>query len=90
MALTGAPVLTIRGRDMASTIQADAAAAAQAVLKVWRERLGAAVAPSDIEKAVKSLTGVVDAEVSGLAFQQLQRFEFFLATSLTVNIVVLP
>lgn len=90
VAVTGAPVLTIRGRSMASTIQADATAAAQAVLKVWRERLGAAVAPSDIEKAVKSLTGVIDAEVSGLAFQQLQRFEFFVATSLTINIVVLP
>ncbi|MCA0423978.1 MAG: baseplate J/gp47 family protein [Proteobacteria bacterium] len=90
VAVTGAPVLTIRGRGMASTIQADATAAAQAVLKVWRERLGAAVAPSDLEKAVKVLMGVIDAEVSGLAFQQLQRFEFFVATSLTVNIVVLP
>lgn len=90
VAVTGAPVLTVRGRGMASTIQADAMAAAQGVLKVWRERLGAAVAPSDIEAAVKSLTGVVDAEVSGIAFLQLQRFEFFVATSLTVNIVVLP
>lgn len=90
VAVTGAPVLTIRGRGMATTIQADAAAAVQATLKVWRERLGAAVAPSDIEKAVKSLTGVVDAEVSSLAFQQLQPFEFFIATSLTINIVVLP
>lgn len=89
VAVTGAPVLTVRGRGMASTIQADATAAAQGVLKVWRERLGAAVAPSDIEAAVKSLTGVVDAEVSGIAFQQLQRFEFFVATSLSVNIVVL-
>ena len=90
VAVTGAPVLTVRGRGMASTIQADTTAAAQAVLKIWRARLGSIIAPSDLEKAVKSLTGVIDAEVSGLAFQQMQRFEFFVATSLTVNIVVLP
>lgn len=90
VAVTGSGTLTVRGRNMPASIQADAAGAAELVLKVWRERLGSVVAPSDIEAAIKALPGVIDAELAGIAFQQLQKFEFFVATSLTINVVVLP
>lgn len=90
VAVTGVLVVIVRGRAMSQTVQADATAAANSVLKVWRERLGSVIAPSDIESSIKRLVGVIDVEVSGLPFSQLQPFEFLVPTSVTVNIVVLP
>lgn len=89
VAVTAAPVVTVRGRKLPSNIEQDATDAAQAVLTVWRQRLGSTIAPSDVEAAVKKLTGVVDAELSGLPFQQLGRSEFLVCTSLTVSVVEL-
>jgi len=89
VAVTGAPVLTVRGRGLSSTIEADATDAAQSILDGWRQRLGSTIAPSDVETAVKKLTGVVDAELTGLPFQQLGRSEFLVCTSFAVNVVEL-
>jgi phage-related baseplate assembly protein len=89
VAVLGAGTLNVRVRNAAGTIAQDAMTAAGGVLAGWRQRLGATVAPSDVEAAVRALPGVVDAELAGLAFQQLDRDEFLVAT-LTVNITVLP
>lgn len=89
IAVTAAPTLTVRVRGATSAIVADAAAAAQSVFIVWRQRLGSTIAPSDVEMAVKALPGVVDAELSGLPFQQLDRPEFLVCTTLNVNVTVL-
>jgi len=42
-----------------------------AVCLAWRRRFGARIAPSDIEAAARSVDGVVDAQVSGLAYQRM-------------------
>lgn len=89
VAVTSAPVITVRVRGALPAIAADAAAAATAVLSVWRTRLGATVAPSEIEAAIRSLTGVVDVEVSGLGFMQLDADEFLAASPPVINLVVL-
>lgn len=89
VAVTCQPSLTVRVDGASSTIQADATAAAQAVLTGWRQRLGARVAPSDVETAVKTLAGVVDVAVAGLNFHQLAAAEYLVATSLEVNVVTL-
>lgn len=89
VAVTAAPVVTVRVSGALATVATDARAKASAVLDGWGQRLGAAVAPSDIEAAIKALTGVVDVTVTGLAFQQLQAMEYLAVTSLTVNVVVL-
>jgi len=87
-AVIEAAILTVRVRGATATIAADAEAAALVVLTGWRERLGATIAPSEVEAAVRPLTGVVDAELAGLAFQQLAPNEYLVAT-LTVSVEVL-
>ncbi len=82
--------LAVRVRGAAPTIAEDAAAAANSVLLRWRQRLGATVAPSDVEAAVRALPGVVDAELTGLSFQQLAADEFLVATLAAPSITVLP
>lgn len=79
-AVEGALTLVVRGRAMQATVEADASAAAQSVLKVWRERLGAIVAPSEIEAAVRRLPGVIDAEAQGLPFRRLAAYEYLVST----------
>lgn len=76
-----APVLTIRLRGQTAGANAIAASAANAVLRGWKERLGAAVAPSEIEDKAKTALRaggfhVVDAEVSAMPFDQLAENEF--------------
>ncbi|QCI65621.1 baseplate J/gp47 family protein [Phreatobacter stygius] len=87
IAVTSAPVVTVRVRRAASTIQADALAAATGVLDRWRQSLGSIIAPSEVEAAIRKLRGVVDAEVSAMPFQRLARNEFLVATSLTINVM---
>jgi phage-related baseplate assembly protein len=55
----------------------------------WSQRLGADVAPSEVERAVKRLPGVVDAELTGLAFQTLAPTSYLRLTSLAVEAQVL-
>lgn len=88
--VTAAPIIIVRVRGSSSTIQADALDAANAVLLVWRRRLGVIVAPSELEAAIRGLTGVIDVEVSGLAFMALEPNEYLVCTAVTINIVVLP
>ncbi|MBX9619507.1 MAG: baseplate J/gp47 family protein [Hyphomicrobiales bacterium] len=90
VAVTAAPTLTVRFRGAGSTIAVDATAQAQSVLTNWRQRLGSTIAPSDVEAAVKTLPGVVDAELAGLPFQQLERNQYLVCTSLAVTVVQLP
>lgn len=89
VSVAGAPVLAVRTRGAAATITEDARLAGEAVLTGWRQRLGADVAPSDVEAAVKVLPGVVDAELAGLPFAQLQPWEYLDAAALVVNTTVL-
>lgn len=90
IAVTAAPVITVRVRGAAATIQADAMAAANKVLTTWKQRLGAIIAPSEVEAAIRPLTGVIDAEVSSLGFAALAKNEYLVCTAVTVNIVVMP
>ena len=90
VAVIGNAALAVRVRGASATIAQEAAAAANGVLLRWRQRLGATVAPSDVEAAVKALPGVVDAELTGLPFQQLAPNEFLVATLAAPSITVLP
>jgi phage-related baseplate assembly protein len=89
VAVLGNAALALRVRGAAPTIAQDAAAAANAVLLRWRQGLGGTIAPSDVEAAVKALPGVVDAELSGIAFQQLAQNEYLVATLAAPNVTVL-
>lgn len=80
------PVLTVRARAVGAGIADDARAAALAKLGEWGQRLGALVAPHDVEAAVRKLAGIVDVEIAGLAFEQLGEDEFLAVGSLTVNV----
>lgn len=90
VAVTAAPVITVRVRGAAATIQPDVLAAANEVFIRWKQRLGAIIAPSEVEAAIRVLTGVIDAEVSSLAFAALGKNEYLVCTPVTVNIVVMP
>ena len=80
------PTLTVRYRGPSPL--AAVQAAAEQVLADWRERLGATVIPGDVEAAVRAVAGVVDAQVAGLAFQQLGAAQYFTST-LTIEMVQL-
>lgn len=90
IAVVASPMIAVRVRGALPTIVADANAAATNVLNLWRTRLGSIVAPSEIEAAIRNLTGVIDAEVSGLAFQQLAQNEFLAANAPVINVTVMP
>lgn len=88
-----APVLTIRLRGQTAGANATAASAANTVLTGWQRRLGAAVAPSEIEdKAKVALRAggfhVVDAEVNGMPFDQLGGQEFAVPVLITPAAVI--
>lgn len=89
-----APVLTIRLRGNTVGAKTLAASAANEVLTGWGQRLGAAVAPSEIEdkaKAALRASGfhVVDAEVSAMPFDQLAGNEFAVPVLIAAaNVVV--
>lgn len=79
------PQLTLRmSRSASDANAADAEARARAVLEGWRQRLGAVIAPSDVEAAARAGGGVIDAEVSGLAFSQLDPHQYMDAALTTV------
>jgi phage-related baseplate assembly protein len=84
VAVVHAATLTVRAANATVTLQAEAAAVAAEFLADWRLRLGAIIAPSAIEAAVRKLATVVDAEVTGLPFGRLDRDEFLMATMTTV------
>jgi phage-related baseplate assembly protein len=90
VAVAANPVIAVRVRGAGSTIAADASVVAEDVLNGWRQRLGSTIAPSELEAAIRQLTGVVDAEVSGLAFQQLSPSQFLAASAAVINVTVLP
>lgn len=89
-AVARAPALTVRARAAAVSLEADARAAAQALLAEWSQRLGALIAPHDLEAVVRRLPGVVDVACADLPFQQLGEAEFLQVTALTVTMVWLP
>lgn len=86
-AVTKSPVITVHARQVGASLQADATAAAMALLTEWSQRLGATLAPHDVEARVRVLPGVIDVATAGLDFEQLAESEFLVITSLTVNIV---
>ncbi len=80
-AVVVAPVLTVRLRGATAGADVIAATAANGVLTGWRERLGAPVAPSEIEDAARTALkaaryDVVDAEISAMPFQLLTQSEY--------------
>lgn len=83
------PTMTVRVRSAAIDIAAAAASAADAKLAEWRQRLGATVAPSEVEAAVRKLPGVVDAEAASLPFEVLGAEEFLVCTPIVISLVVL-
>lgn len=88
--VAAAPVFAVRVRGAAASIAADAQAAAAAVLDGWRYRLGAVVAPSEAEAAIRALPGVVDVEtVGGLVFRELSAHEFLDAAAPVIDLTVL-
>lgn len=91
VAVLRSPTMTVRVRGAAADIAAQAGAAADAKLGEWRQRLGATVAPSEVEAAVRKLSGVVDAEITlgSLPFEVLAADEFLVAAPIAVSIEVL-
>lgn len=83
------PTMTVRVRSAAIDIGPAAGAAADAKLAEWRQRLGATIAPSEVEAAVRKLPGVVDAETGGLPFEVLSQEEFLVCTPIAISLVVL-
>lgn len=89
VAVTRTPTLTMQVRGAADTIEQDARNAANSLLNEWGQRLAAEMAPHDVEARVRTLTGVINATLTGLDFEQLGEDEFLVITSLTINVVVL-
>ncbi|MBK9083234.1 MAG: baseplate J/gp47 family protein [Rhizobiales bacterium] len=89
VAVDVAPRLVLRVRGAGADIAAQAAAAAAPVLGDWSTRLGALVAPSDVEAAAKTLPGVVDAEIHDLSFRALLANEFLRPAPLVVEAISL-
>lgn len=79
------PTLTVRHRGADG---AAVTAAIEAVLDRWRQRLAPEVIPGEVEAAARAVSGVVDAQISGLAYQQLVSTEY-LTADLTVTMVAL-
>lgn len=90
LTVSRSPVLTVRVRAAGASIGIEAQEAAMAVLTDWGQRLGAMVAPHDVEAAVRKLAGVVDVEIDGLPFQQLGEGEYLSIDTITVNVEALP
>ena len=84
-----APRLVLRVRGAPSDIAARARALAQPILDDWSSRFAALVAPSEVEAAVKSLPGVVDAELADVGFRALGEREFLRPAALVVEVVAL-
>lgn len=88
-----APTLNIRLRGATAGANAIAASAANQVLIGWREQLGSAVAPSEIEDKVKAALKadnfvVIDVEVTGMPFAQLGESQFAQPTLIASEAVV--
>ena len=86
VAVTASPVLTVWARGGAATLSAEAHAAAMELLGEWGQRLGATIAPHDVEARVRALPGVVNVAIAGLSFDPLGEDEFLVITSLTINV----
>lgn len=89
-----APVLIIRLRGATAGATDLAATTANLTLVAWREQLGAAVAPSEIEDKVKATLKaasfiVVDVEVTDMPFEQLAEEEFAVPVLIDPEDVVL-
>lgn len=89
-----APVLIIRLRGATTGATDLAATTANLTLVTWREQLGAAVAPSEIEDKVKATLKaasfiVVDVEVTDMPFEQLAEEEFAVPVLIDPEDVVL-
>lgn len=91
VAVLRSPAMMVRVRGAAADIAAQAGAAADAKLGEWRQRLGATVAPSEVEAAVRKLSGVVDAEITlaSLPFEVLAADEFLVAAPIVLSVEVL-
>ncbi|MFA6966125.1 baseplate J/gp47 family protein [Bosea sp. (in: a-proteobacteria)] len=81
VAVAVSPGLTIRLRGATAGAALLAATTANKTLVAWREQLGVAVAPSEIEDQVKAALKavsfiVIDVEVTDMPFEQLAEEEF--------------
>lgn len=85
VAVEAAAVLTVRvAPSFLGGTEARARAAAEVVFAAWQSRLGAVVAPSDVEAAVRRVAGVLDARLAGLAARRLDADEYLGAVELEV------
>lgn len=77
VAVAANPTLTVRYRGVdGAALKPLVIAAGNGPLTDWRDRLGADIAPSEIETKIKALTGVIDAGVGGLPYQKLAENAF--------------
>lgn len=82
--------LTVRVLEASAGMEENARAAAEAAFEPWNQSLGSQIAPSVIVSAVKSISGVTDVEIAGLAFTDLAAAQFAVLSSLTVIVEVTP
>lgn len=87
-ALTCAPHIVIRCRSAAGVIERQAKALTEKVQAAWRERLGGMIAPSDLADPIKHVAGVLDVDVQGLSFMNLQPWQFMAETNVTIDMVL--
>lgn len=84
-----APRLILRCRGAAADIAAQARLLAQPILDDWECRFAALVAPSKVETAVRTLPGVVDAEMVDVGFRALGPAQFLRLAPLVVEVTTL-
>lgn len=92
VAVVANPTLTVRYRGVdGAALKPLVIAAGNDPLADWRSRLGADVAPSEIETKVKALAGVIDAGVGGLPYQKLAENAFLNAAPfIDANVTMVP
>lgn len=62
----------------------------QEIFHNWTQRLGLRISPSHIISEVKKLPGVLDVELTGLAYTDLAKTEFAILGEFTVDVQVTP
>jgi hypothetical protein len=68
---------------------AAASSAVQGVLDGWERRLSGYIAPSDIVRAARNVSGVIEADVPDLSFAQIPQNAWRKCSSFTTNVAVL-
>ncbi len=82
--------LTIRTVSASPELEASVELTTNNAFFAWNRSLGSQVAPSLLVHLVKSIAGVIDVEIAGLAWVDLAETEFAILNSLTINMVDAP